>query len=72
MGNEYLTISNLHLSMKMLNLFLTNSRALDLSDGERQRLWQEIGQLGGGGAMAPFSTRRGGIEDDDDSSQTQA
>ena len=25
---------------------------------------QETGQLGGGGSIAPFSTRRGGIDDD--------
>ena len=33
------------------------------SHGERQRLRQETGQLGGGGSMAPLSTRRGGIGD---------
>ena len=34
--------------------------------GEWQRLRQGTGQLGGGGSMAPFSMRRGGIEDNGD------
>ena len=44
----------------------SKQRVGTLGPRDRQRLQPETKKLGGRGLMAPFSTRREGIDDDDD------